>query len=177
MSTIEFGLDASGFGILSSILAIGALIGALLAARREPARIGVIVIAAVGLGVGCSLAALAPNIWVFAATLTLCGITSMTVMNTSNAYIQTNTEPAMRGRVMAIFIALFAGGTPIGAPVVGLVSNQFGPRWALVIAAGSAIHRRRHRRHVDNSLAQPPPEVGVRRTVATEAAAGRNCGR
>jgi MFS family permease len=139
MSTIEFGQDATGFGLLSSILAVGALTGSLLAARRERARFGVIVFASAAFGVACVLAALTPNLWTFGAALTLVGITSMTTMNTANAYVQTTTEPSMRGRVMAIYMAIFAGGTPIGAPLVGVVANHFGPRWALAIAAASGI--------------------------------------
>jgi MFS family permease len=139
MSTIEFGQDATGFGLLSSILAIGALAGSLLAARRERARFGLIVIASAGFGVACVLAALTPNYWTFGAALTLIGVTSMTTVNTANAYVQTTTEPGMRGRVMAIYMAIFAGGTPIGAPLVGLVANHLGPRWSLIIAAASGI--------------------------------------
>jgi MFS family permease len=61
------------------------------------------------------------------------------MMTTANAYVQTTTEPAMRGRVMALYMAIFAGGTPIGAPLVGLVANVFGPRWALGIGALSGV--------------------------------------
>ncbi|MCU1440903.1 MAG: transporter [Rhodoglobus sp.] len=139
MSTIEFGQGASGFGLLSSILAIGALVGSLLAARRERPRFGVIVIAASAFGVACILAALTPTYWTFGASLVIVGIASMTIMSTANAYVQTTTEPSMRGRVMAIYMAIFSGGTPIGAPVVGLVANHFGPRWSLAIAAASGI--------------------------------------
>jgi MFS family permease len=60
-------------------------------------------------------------------------------MTTANAYVQTTTEPAMRGRVMALYMAIFAGGTPLGAPLVGWVADQFGPRWALAVAALSGI--------------------------------------
>jgi MFS family permease len=139
MSTVEFGQDAAVFGVLSSVMAVGAVAGSLLAARRERARLGVIVLSAAGFGVSCVLAALSPGLVTFGATLVLIGITSLTTMNTANAYVQTTTEPVMRGRVMALYLAIFAGGTPLGAPIVGFVANVFGPRWALVIGAASGL--------------------------------------
>jgi len=139
MSTVEFGQGAAQFGLLSSIMAAGAVTGSLLAARREKVRLAVILVAAGGFGVACALAALTPNYWVFAVVLVLVGVTSLTMMNTANAYVQVTTAPAMRGRVMALYMAIFAGGTPIGAPIVGWVANVFGPRWALGIGAASGI--------------------------------------
>ena len=139
MSTVEFGLGATEFGVLSSIMAVGAIVGSLLAARRERVRLGLIVIAAAAFGAICVLAALAPTYWLFAAALVIVGATSLTMMNTANAYVQTTTAPMMRGRVMALYMAIFAGGTPIGAPVVGWVANEFGPRWSMGIGAASGI--------------------------------------
>jgi MFS family permease len=139
MSTVEFGLGATEFGVLSSIMAVGAIVGSLLAARRERVRLGLIVIAAAAFGSICVLAALAPTYWLFAAALIIVGATSLTMMNTANAYVQTTTAPMMRGRVMALYMAIFAGGTPIGAPVVGWVANEFGPRWSMGIGAASGI--------------------------------------
>ncbi len=139
MSTVEFGQGATGFGVLSSVIAAGAVAGSLLAARRERARFGVVVVASAAFGLACLLAALAPNLWLFALTLLVIGVSSLTMMTTANAYVQTTTEPAMRGRVMALYMAIFAGGTPIGAPVVGLVANGLGPRWALGIGALSGV--------------------------------------
>jgi MFS family permease len=139
MSTIEFSQGAAAFGILSSVMAVGSLVGALLAARRERVRFGIIVIAAAAFGLACAISALTPNYWAFAISLALVGACSLTTMNTANAYVQTNTEPAMRGRVMALYMAIFAGGTPVGAPIVGWVANAFGPRWSMGIAAFSGI--------------------------------------
>lgn len=139
MSTVEFGGGATEFGVLSSVVAVGALTGSLLAARRERARVGLIIGAAAAFGVACVFAALAPSQVVFGIALVLVGASSLTMMNTANAYVQTTTDPAVRGRVMALYLALFAGGTPIGAPIVGAVANAFGPRWALGIGAASGI--------------------------------------
>lgn len=139
MSTIEFGQDAAVFGVLASSMAVGAIVGALLAARRERVPFGVIVVASAAFGVASLLAAVAPDIWFFGAALVLVGVCSLTTINSANAYLQTTIDPSMRGRVMAIYLAVFAAGTPIGAPIVGWVATHFGPRWSIAIAAAAAV--------------------------------------
>lgn len=131
MARIEFGQDASVFGVLSSVLAIGSLAGALLSARRERPRLRTIVLSALGFGLSLGAGALSPNIYVFGAVLIATGFCALTMMTTANAYVQTTTRPAMRGRVMALYLAIFLGGTPLGAPIVGVVADLLGPRWAL----------------------------------------------
>ncbi|QEE62418.1 MFS transporter [Salinibacterium sp. dk2585] len=135
MTTIEFGLGASEYGALSSIMAIGSVAGALLAARRERARVGLAVAAAAAFGFACLTASLMPSYLTFAISLVLVGACSLTFMTSANAYVQTTTEPVMRGRVMALYMAVMMGGTPIGAPIVGWVTNHLGPRWGLAVAA------------------------------------------
>lgn len=139
MSTVEFHGGSEQFGILSSVIAVGSLVGSLLAARREKARLGLIIGGAAAFGVACAVGAFSPNIWVFSVLLLFVGAAGLTTMNTANAYVQTTTDPAVRGRVMALYLALFAGGTPIGAPVVGWAANALGPRWAVGIAAASGL--------------------------------------
>ena len=139
MSTVEFGKGSAEFGLLSSIMAAGAVAGSLLAARRERVRLIVVVVASGALGLLCIVAALSPTYVFFAVVLVFVGVSSLTMMNTANAYVQTTTAPQLRGRVMAIYMAIFAGGTPIGAPIVGLVANAWGPRWSLAIGAAAGI--------------------------------------
>jgi MFS family permease len=139
MSTVEFGKGSAEFGLLSSVMAVGAVAGSLLAARRERVRFIVVVVASGAFGLVCIVAALSPSYLFFAIVLVAIGVCSLTMMNTANAYVQTTTEPQMRGRVMALYMAIFAGGTPIGAPIVGLVANVWGPRWSLAIGAASGI--------------------------------------
>jgi MFS family permease len=159
---VAFHQGADGFGILSSVMAVGSVLGALLAARREKPRIRVITLAATGFGLATLTAALMPSYWSFAAVLIVVGLSSLTMMTAANAYVQTTTAPAMRGRVMALYMAIFAGGTPIGAPLVGWVANVAGPRWALglasvsgllaaVVAIGWMIVSRHLRLHVDSA--------------------------
>ena len=93
--------------------------------------------AAGGFGLASGLAALAPNYTMFALALIPCGLFALTMITSANGYVQSTTEPVMRGRVMALYMAIFMGGTPIGAPFVGWVSNVAGPRWAVGVAAAA----------------------------------------
>jgi MFS family permease len=137
MAVKVFHSDAKGFGLLSSIMAVGTISGALLAAGRDKPRFGSLFIGAAVFGIGCTLAALSPGYWWFAGSLVLIGVAALTLTNTTNSMMQLSAEPAMRGRVMALRLAVALGGTPIGAPVVGWVANHFGPRWALGVGAAS----------------------------------------
>jgi MFS family permease len=139
MARVEFHEGASEFGVLSSVLAIGSVSGALLSARREVARMRTIIVGAIGFGFSCTAAALMPTFLLFAASCVIIGFAAITLMTTANGYVQTRTAPAMRGRVMSLYLAVFLGGTPIGAPIVGWVANTYGPRWALGVAAASGI--------------------------------------
>jgi MFS family permease len=67
------------------------------------------------------------------------GLFAITMMTSANGYVQTTTDPVMRGRVMALYMAIFLGGTPIGAPLVGWVANVAGPRWSMAVAAASGL--------------------------------------
>jgi MFS family permease len=139
MARVEFGHGAGEFGLLSSVLAIGSVTGALLSARRERPQMRVVFISAAAFGISCAISAVMPNFTTFAISLVLVGFSSITLMTTANSVVQTTTEPLMRGRVMALYMAIFVGGTPLGAPVVGWVANQFGPRWALGVGAASGL--------------------------------------
>jgi MFS family permease len=131
--------DARGFGLLSSIMAVGTLSGALFAASRRRPGFPTLLGGAGVLGLGCALGAIAPGYWRFAATLVIMGAAILTFGNATNSIMQLSTEPAMRGRVMALRVAIALGGTPIGAPIVGWVANRFGPRWALGIGAAAGF--------------------------------------
>ncbi|MDR5815492.1 MULTISPECIES: MFS transporter [unclassified Caballeronia] len=139
MAVGVFHTDARGYGLLSSFMAIGTISGALLAAGRGRPRFGAILAGAGMFGVGCTFAAVAPTYWLFAGALAVIGVAALTFTNTTNSLMQISTEPAMRGRVMALRLAIALGGTPIGAPVVGWVANHLGPRWALGIGALSGF--------------------------------------
>jgi len=139
MASVEFHHGAGEFGLLSSVLAIGSLTGALLSARRERPRMRTVFVSAGAFGVTLAIASVMPTYWSFAVSLILVGFSAITLMTTANGVVQTRTEPAMRGRVMALYLAIFMGGTPLGAPIVGFVANEFGPRWAIGVGAAAGL--------------------------------------
>jgi MFS family permease len=136
---LEFGREADGFGLLSSVLAIGSLAGALLSARRDKARIRVVILAAGGFSLASFASVFAPTYALYALSLVLIGFCVVTMLTTANGYVQTTTDPALRGRVLALYMAILLGGTPIGAPIVGAVANEFGPRVAILLSAVAAL--------------------------------------
>jgi MFS family permease len=139
MSVTAFHAGASQYGLLSSTMAIGSVTGALLSARRARPRMALLLGAAAVFGVGCTIAALMPNYVLFGMMLVVIGVSTQTFTTSTNSLVQLSTEPAMRGRVIAILLAIALGGTPLGAPVVGWVADNFGPRWALGVGASSGI--------------------------------------
>ncbi|WP_133544604.1 MFS transporter [Microbacterium sp. BK668] len=136
---IEFGQEADGYGLLSSILAIGSLTGALLAARRDRARIRVVIGGTALFAVAAAVSAFMPTYWLYALTLMVTGFAVVTMLTTANGYVQTTTDPALRGRVLALYMAILMGGTPIGAPIVGWVAAEYGPRMAILLGALAAV--------------------------------------
>jgi MFS family permease len=139
MAVNVFHSDARAFGLLSSIMAVGTLSGALFAAGRQKPGLPSLLGGAGVFGLGSTLAALAPGYWWFAAALVVIGAAALTFTNGTNSIMQLSTEPAMRGRVMALRVGIAFAGTPIGAPIVGWVANHFGPRWALGIGAAAGF--------------------------------------
>ncbi|MFF8861563.1 MFS transporter [Streptomyces sp. NPDC015139] len=123
-----FRSGAGSYSLFNTLMAVGSLIGALLAARRGTARLRVLIAAAVAFGTLETVAAVAPSYWLFALLMVPIGIFGLTVNVTANTAVQMATDPAMRGRVMALFMMVFMGGTPLGAPVVGWITDTYGAR-------------------------------------------------
>ena len=139
MSVTVFHGDASQYGLLTSAMAVGTMSGALLSARRAFPGMLLMGGAAAAFGITLMLAAAMPGPWLFAIVLFFVGLAALTFMTASNSMMQLTTERGMRGRVLALRIAVVMGGTPVGAPLVGWVVDRFGARWALVVGALSGI--------------------------------------
>lgn len=139
MSTETFGSGPAVFGILGSVMAVGSLAGSLLSARRGDTGLRLITFAAISLAATTTAAGLAPNVWSFAAVLILCGISALTMMTAANSYLQTRSGPDHRSRVLGLYLAVFFGTTPIGAPIVGWLSEAAGPRMGLVVPGLAAL--------------------------------------
>ena len=139
MSVTVFHVGADRYGLLTSIMALGSVAGALLAARHAHPRIAVMFAGAAVFGLGLALAAILSNYWLFGIALVVIGAAAQIFTTTTNGFVQLSTEPAMRGRVMAILLAIALGGTPVGAPIVGWVADTLGPRWALGVGAASGF--------------------------------------
>ena len=139
MSVRVFHAGAGQFGLLTSMMAVGSVAGAFMSARRDKPSITLLVVGAAAFGLAFSLAAVMPTYWLFGLALMGIGISNQTLTTTTTAVVQLSTAPAMRGRVMAILLAIALGGTPIGAPFVGWIADRFGPRWALAVGAASGF--------------------------------------
>ncbi|WP_280698378.1 MFS transporter [Kitasatospora sp. GP82] len=127
-----FKVGAGEYGLLNTAMAVGSLTGALLAARRGAPRLRRLVVAALTFGALEVLAAFASDYWTFAVLLTLIGVFGLTFNTSVNSMLQLSTDPEMRGRVMGLLVLVFTGGTPIGAPLVGWVTDEYGPRLGLL---------------------------------------------
>ncbi|MFG2791547.1 MFS transporter [Streptomyces sp. NPDC048419] len=138
-----FHAGAGAYSLFNTLMAVGSLAGALLAARRGTARMRVMIAAAVVFGGLELVAAAAPSLWLFALIMAPIGMFGMTVNVTANTSVQVSTDPAMRGRVMSLYMMVFMGGTPIGAPIAGWITDAYGVRAGLAvggaIAAAAAI--------------------------------------
>jgi MFS family permease len=145
MATKEFGLGPAEFGLLGSILAVGSFTGVLVSARLEHLRVPKFVMAGgIMFGLLLTIAAWMPNYGSFAAILPIVGGIALLTLISANSYVQTNSDPKLRGRVMGIYLLIFMGGTPIGSPLIGLFAEAVGIRWAIfacgvIVLIASAI--------------------------------------
>lgn len=183
MATTVYDKGPGEYGILGSIMAIGSLAAALLAAQRAQPRLRLVLGGLAAFVLASTAAALAPTYWTFAFLLVPVGLSAMTILPTANSIVQLSVEPEMRGRVMSLYLAIFMGGTPLGAPLIGWIGATYGARWTILvgsvadllvlIAVGAylVLHRRReglrYRREAgagqsaDPTPSRPLPEVSA----------------
>ncbi len=137
MARWVFAKGAGEYGLLGSVMAIGSLAGALTAARRGRPTLSFVIGAMAAFSVSCVVSGLMPTYATFAISLVPTGLAALVMMNSASAYVQLATDDELRGRVMALYMAIFLGGTPAGAPLVGWLGERFGARWAIV--GGGAV--------------------------------------
>ena len=147
MATTVFGKGPAEFGILGSVLAIGSFTGVLISARLEHLRVPkFVMLGGMLFGVLLTVTAWMPDYGSFAAILPLVGGVALLTLISANSYVQTNCEPSLRGRVMGIYLLIFMGGTPVGAPLIGWFAEVAGIRLAIfvcgltVLAASAVIY-------------------------------------
>jgi len=165
-----FHQGAESYGLISAVYAFGSLIGALASARRGRPSRRVVFLAGAAYGLLEITAALMPSYWTFFAVLIPFGFATLTFSTATNTLIQTTVSAVMRGRVMALYLLVFMGGTPIGAPLIGWIGQTAGPRWALIIGglaslaaaiAAAAYLARREQLRVEPHLLRRRPHVHV----------------
>jgi len=133
MAKSAFHGSAGTYGLFNILLAIGSVSGALLAGAAEHPRRRILLLAAAGFGLVQAAAAIAPGMAIFLALLAAMGFLNVAFQSMANASVQLAVEPELRGRVMGLYMLAFIGGTPIGAPVIGALTNHFGARAGMAI--------------------------------------------
>lgn len=139
MATQVFDKGATEYGLLGSAMAVGSLTGALMAARRTRIRLRLVAGAALLFGAVEIAAGLVPTYLTFMLIVPVLGFTALTMITAANTTMQLATAPHLRGRVMALYLMVFMGGTPLGSPFIGWIGEQFGARWTLIAGGGLTI--------------------------------------
>ncbi len=140
MATQEFGLGPASFGLMGTFIAIGSLSGAIGSARLERFRNTKFVIKG-GILFSISIMALSiiPNYTLYILWLPICGLTALTTLVSANSIVQTSTDPAIRGRVMGLYLLIFMGGTPFGSPLIGTTTELLGIRPTIALCGGISL--------------------------------------
>lgn len=132
MATHVFDKGAGEYGVLGSTLAVGSLTGALLAARRATANPKMVVLAAVAFSAAVVVAGVMPSYLSFALWTPILGFAALAMITAANQTMQLTVSPEYRGRVMALYLMVFMGGTPVGSPIIGWIGETYGARWTLI---------------------------------------------
>ena len=140
MATQEFGLGPANFGLMGTFIAIGSLSGAIGSARLERFRNTKFVIRG-GIAFSTSIMVLSilPNYISYVIWLPICGVTALTTLVSANSIVQTSTDPAIRGRVMGLYLLIFMGGTPFGSPLIGATTELIGIRPTIAVCGGISL--------------------------------------
>ncbi len=140
MATQEFGLGPASFGLMGTFIAIGSLSGAIGSARLERFRNTKFVIkGGIAFSLSIMVLSIIPSYSLYILWLPICGVTALTTLVSANSIVQTSTDPAIRGRVMGLYLLIFMGGTPFGSPLIGATTYLVGIRPTIVICGGISL--------------------------------------
>jgi predicted MFS family arabinose efflux permease len=162
----RYDTGAQGYGVLLTALAVGSMAGALVSAWRGRPRFSYLVFVTALFAISELASAFMPSYGWFVATLVPLGFLALSVNTTANSLIQVVTPYELRGRVMSAFVMATAGGTPLGGPILGYLSERFGPAAALafggsasaLVTCAAAIAVRRAREPERKLEDSPEPE-------------------
>ena len=140
MATKIFGKGPASYGLLGTFIAIGSLSGALISARLEGFRKTLFVVrAGIVFSIVVIILSLMPTYLAYAFWLPICGLAALTTLITANSIVQVNTDPAIRGRVMGLYLLIFMGGTPFGSPLIGVMAEIIGTRETIAACGAIAL--------------------------------------
>jgi MFS family permease len=140
MATQEFGLGPASFGLMGTFIAIGSLSGAIGSARLERFRNTKFVIrGGIAFSTSIMMLSILPNYISYVIWLPICGVTALTTLVSANSIVQTSTDPAIRGRVMGLYLLIFMGGTPFGSPLIGATTDLLGIRPTIALCGGISL--------------------------------------
>ena len=140
MATQEFGLGPASFGLMGTFIAIGSLSGAIGSARLERFRNTKFVIkGGIAFSISIMMLSIIPNYTLYILWLPICGVTALTTLVSANSIVQTSTDPAIRGRVMGLYLLIFMGGTPFGSPLIGTTTELLGIRPTIALCGGISL--------------------------------------
>jgi MFS family permease len=140
MATQEFGLGPASFGLMGTFIAVGSLTGAIGSARLERFRNTKFVIrGGVAFSASIMMLSILPNYISYVIWLPICGLTALTTLVSANSIVQTSTDPAIRGRVMGLYLLIFMGGTPFGSPLIGATTDLIGIRPTIALCGGISL--------------------------------------
>ena len=140
MATQEFGLGPASFGLMGTFIAIGSLSGAIGSARLERFRNTKFVIkSGIAFSISIMMLSIIPNYTLYILWLPICGVTALTTLVSANSIVQTSTDPAIRGRVMGLYLLIFMGGTPFGSPLIGTTTELLGIRPTIALCGGISL--------------------------------------
>lgn len=162
-TTRDLGGSKVAFTLLFSVMSMGALVGALAAARRRHIALRTVALSSIAFGAGMAVMSVTPNIWLAYPVSFLIGLASIAFLTAATAIFQINATPEMRGRVLALQAMVFLGSTPIGGPILGWICERYGARWGIAVGAVAALSaglwgmsRVRSRSNAVGNLPDPP---------------------